>query len=96
MFWLGEPVEALCPWMDGAMRYAGAKGDEQLDVAMRTWCGTHQSAVSECPEPGPYCYGYPAHEGQPDLCTGRENTCRCRCPACCGDTPAVWGYEGDY
>jgi hypothetical protein len=89
------PVEALCPWEPDAMRYAGAKGDDQLDTAVRTWCATHECAVSECLEPGPYCPGAPAHEdgepGQPGPCTGRENTCRCMCPACCGDTPDVWG-----
>ena len=93
-------VEALCPWEDNAQLYAGAKGDAQLDTAMRTWCPTHQRAVSECPEPGPYCPGAAAHadgeEGQPGPCTGRENTCRCMCPACCGDTPDVWGYDGGH
>ncbi|MFB7738244.1 hypothetical protein ACFC08_28425 [Streptomyces sp. NPDC056112] len=89
------PVEALCPWDDNARRYAGAKGDDQLDTAMRTWCERHECAVSECPEPGPYCPGRLAHEdgeeGFPGPCTGRENSCRCMCPACCGDTPDVWG-----
>jgi hypothetical protein len=94
------PVEALCPWKPGAMRYAGAKGDDQLDAAMRTWCERHQGAVSECPEPGPPCPGAPGHEdgdpGQPGPCTGREGTCKCMCPACCGDTPDMYGYDGDY
>jgi hypothetical protein len=93
-------VEALCPWLDSAMRYAGPKGDVQLDTAMRTWCETHQCAVSECPEPGPYCPGAAAHsdgeEGYPGPCTGRENSCRCMCPACCGDTPDMYGYDGDH
>jgi len=93
-------VEALCPWDDRAQLYAGATGDVQLDTAMRTWCETHQSAVSECPEPGPYCPGRMAHEdgeeGRPGPCTGRENTCRCMCPPCCGDTPDMYGCEVDY
>jgi hypothetical protein len=94
------PVEALCPWRDDVMLYAGPKGDVQLATAMATWCETHQGAVSDCPKPGPYCPGALAHEdgeeGQPGPCTGRENTCKCMCPACCGDTPDVWGYDGDY
>jgi hypothetical protein len=96
------PVEALCPWEPDAMRYARAKGDDQLETAMRTWCGTHECAVSECPErpePGLYCPGVMTHEdgepGRPGPCTGRENTCRCMCPACC-DTPDVYGFDGDY
>lgn len=93
-------VEARCPWDDRAQRYAGAKGDVQLETAMRTWCERHEMAVADCPEPGPYCPGAAAHEdgepGMPGPCTGRENTCRCMCPACCGDTPDVWGYDGDY
>lgn len=92
------PVEALCPWEWNSMRYAGAKGEEQLATAMRTWCERHQSAVSECPEPGPYCPGALAHEdgepGFPGPCTGRENSCRCRCAECCGDTPDMYGYDG--
>lgn len=93
-------VEALCPWRDDAMRYDGPTGDVQLDTAMRTWCETHECAVSECPEPGPYCPGWRAHEdgeeGHPGPCTGRENTCRCMCPPCCGDTPDMYGCEVDY
>lgn len=89
------PVEALCPWEPGAQRYVRAKGDDQLDTAMRTWCERHECAVSECPEPGPPCPGALAHEdgepGRPGPCTGREDSCRCMCPACCGDTPDVWG-----
>ena len=27
----------------------------------------------------------------PARCTQRASTCRCMCPACCGDTPDVWG-----
>jgi hypothetical protein len=93
-------VEALCPWDDKAERYAGAKGDVQLATALVTWCERHEMAVADCPEPGPYCPGWMAHEdgepGRPGPCTGRENSCRCMCPACCGDTPDVWGYDGDY
>jgi hypothetical protein len=87
------PVEAECPWEEPrAARYAGAKGDDQLDTAMRTWCERHECAVSECPEPGPYCPGARAHEdGDGSGCTGREDSCRCGCPACCGDTPDMWG-----
>ena len=29
-------------------------------------------------------------------CTQRGSTCRCLCPVCVGDTPDVWGYDGDY
>ncbi|MFI7096812.1 hypothetical protein [Streptomyces lydicus] len=91
------PVEALCPWDDRAMRYAGAKGDVQLDTATRTWCERHEMAVADCPEPGPYCYGWQAHEEMDGSgCTGRQESCRCMCPACCGDTPDVWGYDGPY
>jgi hypothetical protein len=94
------PVEALCPWDWTSMRYAGAKGDDQLDTAMRTWCVTHERAVSECVDPGPVCPGALAHEEEGQgvwaKCTGREDTCRCRCSACCGDTPDVYGYDGDY
>jgi hypothetical protein len=91
------PVEALCPWVDGAMRYDGAKGDVQLATALVTWCDTHEMAVADCPEPGPWRPGRPAHgDGGPGPCTGRADTCRCMCPACCGDTPYVWGYEVDY
>ncbi|WP_331728957.1 hypothetical protein OG693_39095 (plasmid) [Streptomyces sp. NBC_01259] len=93
-------VEALCPWEDYAQRYAGPKGDVQLDTAMRTWCDRHDMVVADCPEPGPYCPGADAHadgeEGQPGPCTGRENSCKCMCPACCGDTPDMYGYDGDY
>ncbi len=32
----------------------------------------------------------------PPRCTQRVSTCRCMCPVCVGDTPDVWGYEGDY
>jgi hypothetical protein len=93
-------VEALCPWRDDAMRYAGATGDVQLDTAMRTWCDTHERAVSDCTDPGRYCPGRLAHEdgeeGRPGPCTGREDSCRCMCPPCCGDTPDMYGYDGDY
>lgn len=92
-------AEALCPWDDNAFRHAGAWGDAQLDTAMRTWCDRHERAVSECVEPGPYCPGRDAHldgeSGGPGPCTGREDTCRCMCPACCGDTPDVYGHDGD-
>lgn len=86
------PVEALCPWNDRAMRYAGAKGDVQLETAMRTWCETHQQAVSECQDPGPFCPGWPEHDREPvSTCTSRENSCRCTCPPCCGDDPSMYG-----
>lgn len=29
-------------------------------------------------------------------CTQRASTCRCCCPPCAGDTPEVWGYDGDH
>jgi hypothetical protein len=92
------PVEALCPWELGAMRYAGAKGDDQLDTAMRTWCAAHERAVSECVDPGSVCWGAAAHEGgEPGgPCTGLEESCECMCPACCGDTPDMYGYDGDH
>lgn len=89
------PVEALCPWELGAMRYAGPKGEEQLDTAMRTWCERHECAVSECPERPEPCQGADGNcawgHGR---CTGDEDTCRCMCPVCVGDTPDVWGYDG--
>lgn len=92
-------VEAVCPWRDDAIWYAGPKGDAQLDTAMRTWCDTHQVAVSDCPAPGPRCAGADAHSddtgGRPGRCTGWEDTCRCMCPPCCGDTPDMYGYAGD-
>lgn len=90
-----QPVEARCPWDEDARRYGHAWGDAQLDTATRTWCVRHEMAVSDCPEPGPYCPGRLAHEdgeeGGPGPCTGREDSCKCMCPACCGDTPDVWG-----
>ncbi|WP_159064573.1 hypothetical protein [Streptomyces olivochromogenes] len=93
-------VEALCPWEDRAMRYAGPKGDVQLATAMATWCERHEMAVADCPEPGPYCPGALAHEdgeeGRPGPCTGRENSCKCMCSACCGDDPHTWGYDGPF
>lgn len=94
-------IPAVCPWETPfVQRYRGAWGDDHLDTAMRTWCERHQQAVSECTDPGPYCPGWQAHEngepGMPGPCTGREESCRCMCPACCGDTPDVWGYDGDY
>ncbi|MFF8250093.1 hypothetical protein [Streptomyces griseus] len=95
-----QGVEALCPWDENAHYYGGVWGEVQLIAAMNTWCDRHERTVSDCPEPGPYCPGAAAHEdgeeGRPGPCTGRENTCRCMCPACCGDTPDVWGYDGDY
>ncbi|WP_406723510.1 hypothetical protein WJ438_00780 [Streptomyces sp. GD-15H] len=82
------------------MRYTGAKDEVQLATAMTTWCDTHEMAVADCPELGPYCPGRLAHQdgekGRPGPCTGRENSCRCMCPACCGDTLNVWGFDGDY
>lgn len=95
-------VEAVCPWRFDAQLYAGAKGDVQLATALRTWCEKHQMAVADCPEPGPYCPGMPHHDLTGDGtrthrgCTGREKSCQCRCPACCGDTPDMYGYDGDY
>ena len=93
-----QGVEALCPWEENARRYGHTWGDVQLETALRTWCERHQMAVADCPEPGPYCPGAAAHEdgeeGRPGPCTGREDSCRCMCPACCGDTPDVWGYDG--
>lgn len=98
-------VEALCPWDIFAHRYDGAWGDAQLDTAMRTWCERHQQAISECVDPGPLCPGHDVHmdengnevePGRPGPCTGREESCRCMCPACCGDTPDMYGYDGDY
>lgn len=95
-------IPAVCPWdeLHPPQRYRGAWGDVHLATAMQTWCERHQQAVSECTDPGPYCPGWQAHEegepGMPGPCTGRENTCTCMCPACCGDTPDVWGYDGDY
>ena len=95
-----QGVEAACPWEEDARRYGGVWGDVQLETALRTWCDRHEGVVADCPEPGPHCPGAAAHEdgeeGQPGPCTGREDTCGCMCPACCGDTPDVWGYEGDY
>lgn len=94
------PVEALCPHDWSAIRYDGPKGDEQLDTALRTWCERHQVAVADCPEPRPPCPGAGAHDdgtpGRPGPCTGEEGTCGCMCPACVGDTPDVYGFEGDY
>lgn len=29
-------------------------------------------------------------------CTQVESTCKCMCPVCVGDTPEVYGYDGDY
>ncbi|MFD9004495.1 hypothetical protein ACFV0T_26640 [Streptomyces sp. NPDC059582] len=90
------PVEALCPEDWRAQRYAGAKGDDQLDTAMSTWCAVHEQAVSECVDPGPACPGAPAHSDKgPGPCTGHEDSCDCMCPACCGDTPDMYGYDGD-
>ncbi|MBL1115453.1 hypothetical protein JK364_24075 [Streptomyces sp. 110] len=90
-------VEVVCLWRRDAQLYDGAKGEVQLAAAMATWCDTHQMAVADCPEPGPYCPGILAHDLEGDgtrvdgKCTGRENSCRCMCPSCCGDTPDVWG-----
>ncbi|MEW2187736.1 hypothetical protein AB0900_31095 [Streptomyces cellulosae] len=90
-------VEAVCPWRRDAQLYDGPKGEVQLSAALTAWCNTHECAVADCPEPGPYCPGILAHnlDGDgirtDDGCTGREQSCRCMCPACCGDTPDVWG-----
>jgi hypothetical protein len=46
-------------------------------------------------EPGARCRGAEGECGN-GRCTQREDSCRCMCPACCGDTPDVWGYDGDY
>jgi len=90
-----QDVEAACPWEENARRYGHVWGDVQLETAQRTWCSRHEMAVADCPEPGPPCPGWMAHEdgepGMPGPCTGRENACECMCPACCGDTPDVWG-----
>lgn len=96
-----QGVEARCPWEEDARRYGGVWGEAQHETAMRTWCKTHQMAVADCHEPGPYCPGHLHHEqtgeeGRPGPCTGREDTCKCMCPVCCGDTPDMYGYEGDY
>lgn len=92
-----QDVEARCPWQEGARRYGRAWGEVQLETAMRTWCGRHEMAVADCPEPGPVCLG--ADGGcmwGPQRCTGRENTCRCMCPVCLGETPQDYGFDGDY
>ena len=86
-----QEVEARCPWEEDARRYGRAWGDVQLEVAQRTWCERHQMAVADCPEPGPVCQGAGGNCAWEGRCTGRENTCECACPACCGDTPDVWG-----
>jgi len=95
-----QDVEARCPWEGGARRYGGEWGDVQLGTALRTWCERHEKAVADCPEPGPYCPGWQVHEdgdsGMPGPCTGREDSCQCMCPACCGDTPDMYGYDGDH
>lgn len=92
-----DQVDARCPWEEDARRYGRVWGDVQLETALRTWCGRHEMAVSDCPEPGPVCRGADgACMWGPDRCTGREDTCRCMCPACVGDTPDVWGYDGDH
>ncbi|MER7068922.1 MULTISPECIES: hypothetical protein [unclassified Streptomyces] len=95
-------VEALCPWRPDAMQYRGAKGRVQHETAKRTWCDTHQCAVNDCPEPGPLCYGAFHHNLNGDgtrtagRCTGRQDSCRCMCPSCCGDTPDMYGYDGPF
>lgn len=93
-------VEARCPWEEDARRYGHVWGEVQLESALRTWCERHEMAVADCPEPGPECPGWPAHEGgepgMPGPCTGREDSCRCACPPCCGDTPDMYGFDGDY
>ncbi|KFG02756.1 hypothetical protein IQ62_00120 [Streptomyces scabiei] len=89
-----QSVEARCPWEENARRYGHVWGDVQLATAMRTWCERHQMAVSECPEPGPVCLGAEGNCMWEGRCTGREDTCRCMCPVCCGDTPDMYGYDG--
>jgi hypothetical protein len=92
-----QGVEARCPWEDNARRYGHVWGDVQLETAMRTWCETHQMAVADCPEPGPGCQGADGScMWEAGRCTGREDTCRCMCPVCCGDTPDMYGFDGDY
>ena len=92
-----QDVEAQCPWEESARRYGHVWGDVQLETAQRTWCERHEMAVADCPEPGPVCRGADGEcmWGQ-ERCTGREDTCRCMCPVCVGDTPDVWGFDGDY
>jgi hypothetical protein len=41
-------------------------------------------------EAGDRCHGAEGECGN-RACTQRDSTCRCMCPACCGDTPEVWG-----
>lgn len=92
-----QEVEARCPWEENARRYGHVWGDVQLETAMRTWCERHEMAVADCPEPGPVC---PGADGDcmwgAERCTGREDTCRCMCPVCVGDTPDMYGFDGDY
>ena len=92
-----QDVEARCPWEDNARRYGHVWGDVQLETAQRTWCDRHEMAVADCPEPGPVCRGA---DGDcmwgPERCTGKEDTCRCMCPVCVGDTPDMYGFDGDY
>jgi hypothetical protein len=60
------------------------------------WMSRIVSRPAAEPEPMP-CLG--ADGGcmwGPGRCTGMEDTCRCMCPVCVGDTPDVYGYEGDY
>lgn len=92
-----QEVEARCPWEENARRYGHVWGDVQLETAMRTWCERHEMAVADCPEPGPVCRGA---DGDcmwgAERCTGKEDTCRCMCPVCVGDTPDMYGFDGDY
>jgi len=91
-----QEVEARCPWEEDARRYGHVWGDVQLETAQRTWCTRHEMAVADCPEPGPICLGADGNcMWAEERCTGREDTCRCMCPVCVGDTPDVYGYDGD-
>ena len=92
-----QDVEARCPWEEDARRYGHVWGDVQLETAQRTWCERHQMAVADCPEPGAVCRGADGNcMWGAGRCTGREDTCRCMCPVCVGDTPDVYGFDGDY
>lgn len=92
-----QEVEARCPWEEKARRYGHVWSDVQLETAQRTWCGRHEMAVADCPEPGPLCRGADGDcmWGE-ERCTGREDTCRCMCPVCVGDDPETWGYDGPH
>ncbi|MDX2998140.1 hypothetical protein PV382_23940 [Streptomyces scabiei] len=91
-----QEVEARCPWEEDARRYGHVWGEVQLETAMRTWCETHQMAVADCPEPVHPCQGADGRCMWKGRCTGREDSCRCLCPVCCGDIPDMYGYDGDH